>query len=87
MSSHPACVLDNDVAADTNGEDDGVDVPMDENSVVEDSPLGFLILDGSPSFSDSVIFLSFRFSTSSVGLISEEGAFSVQTSMPSKGLE
>ena len=46
-------MLDNDVAADTSGEDDGVDPATDENSVVDDSPLGFLIFEGSPSFSDS----------------------------------
>ena len=38
-------MLDNDVAADTSGEDDGVDPATDENSVVDDSPLGFLIFD------------------------------------------
>ena len=87
MSSHAACVLDKDVAADTNGEDDGVEVAMDENSVVDDSPLGFLILDVSPSFSDSVCFLSLRFWTSSVGLISEEEACLVETSIASKDLK
>ena len=61
LSSPPACVLDRDVAADTKGDDDGVDVAMDENSVVDDSPLGFLIFEGSPTLSDSICFLSFKF--------------------------
>ena len=61
-------MLDKDVAADTNGDDDGVDVAMDENSVVDDSPLGFLFFEGSPTLSDSKSFPSSGFWCSSIGL-------------------
>ena len=45
LSSPAACALDSEVAADTKGDDDGVDVAIDDNSAVDDSPLVFLIFE------------------------------------------
>ena len=44
LSPPTTCALETDVAADTNGDDDGVEVAIDDNSGDEDSPLNFLIL-------------------------------------------